>query len=239
MAPSARPMLQNTELTENWSAVASDTRAERPRGVEVVDALAVDRAVAGIDEGRGRRVLARIERGRRRHDLEGRARRVEPLGGAVEQRRGRRAVGPDLLDPAEVLLDVVRVVARRRDHHPHAARARVERDDGTAVAAERVERGALAVDVERRHDGVADDRLPVQLVERLVDERREAPGRARQDRVQRALEPRPRAGRGRVPDDVRREPPLRVAAEVERAARRPASPCSGRGRGRERGSGRA
>ena len=186
--------------------------------VEVVHPLAVDRAVAGVDERRRRRVLAGVDRGRRGHDLERRARRVEALRGPVEQRRGGLAVGADLLDPAEVRLDVVRVVARRRHHHADAARARIERDDRAAVAAERVEGGALAVDVERRDDGVADDRLAVQLVERLVDERREAAGRAGQRRVHRALEPGSRAGGRRVADDVRREPALRVAAEVERAS---------------------
>ena len=49
----------------------------------------------------------------------------------------------DLLDPAEVRLDVVRVVARRRHHHAHAARARIERDDRAAAGC-RARRGPPA-----------------------------------------------------------------------------------------------
>ena len=60
--------------------------AERRGRVVVVDALAVDLAVAGVDEARRGREAARVDRGRGGDDLEGRARRVEAGGGAVEER---------------------------------------------------------------------------------------------------------------------------------------------------------
>ena len=87
--------------------------AERAARVEVVHALAVHRAVPGVVEGRCRRELARVERRRGGDDLERRARRIEALARAVQERRRRRAVGADLLDAPEVLLHVIRVVARR------------------------------------------------------------------------------------------------------------------------------
>ena len=198
--------------------MASETVPNGLDGVEVVHALPVDDAVAGVDERRRGREPVRVERRRGGHDLERRSRRVEPLAGAVDERRRRGAVGADPLDAAVALLDVVRVEARRRDHHAEAARSWIERDDRAAVAAECVEGGALAVHVQRRDHGVADDRLAVQLVQGLVDERGEAPHRAGQERVERPLEAGAGAACGRVPDDVRSEPSLRVATEVEGAA---------------------
>ena len=152
-------MLQNTELTEYWSAVARREVPERARRVEVVDALAVGDAVARIEERRVGRVAVRLERGGERHDLERRARRVEPLRGAVHERRGGAALGGDRADLAEAVLDEVRVVARRGRHHEQLPAARIEGGDGAAGAAELLERDPLGAEVERRDDGVADDRL--------------------------------------------------------------------------------
>ena len=62
------------------------------------------------------------------------------------------------------------------------------------------------------------DRLAAELVERLVEDRREVRVRRREVVVERALEPGPRAADGRVADDVRGERAVRVAAEEERLA---------------------
>ena len=78
-APSFRPMLQNTELTEYASAVARLIVPNGPRRVEVVHPLAVHGAVAGVVERRVGRVLPRLERRGGRDDLERRAREVEAL----------------------------------------------------------------------------------------------------------------------------------------------------------------
>ena len=89
-------MLQKTEFTEYVRASSEIDGPERALRVEVVHALAVDRAVARDREGRLGRVLLRLERGGRRDHLEGRARDVQPRAGAVQERRRRRAVGRDL-----------------------------------------------------------------------------------------------------------------------------------------------
>ena len=193
-------------------------RPERARRVEVVHALAVHRAVARIDERRLRRVLLGLERRRRRDDLEGRARHVEPCARTVDERRGGRAVRRDVGDLAVVLLDEVRVEARRGGHHEHLAGARVERHDRAAVRPERLVRDLLRIEVERRHDVVSPDGLAAQLVERLVEHGREVRVRGREVVVERALEPRSRSPDGRVADDVCRQRPVRVAAEEQRPA---------------------
>ena len=192
---------------------------DRPEGrgrVEVVHALAVHRAVAGVEEGRRGRVLPGLERGRRRHDLERRAWHEEAGARAVQQRRRLRAVGRDRGDAVEVVLDAVRVEARRGRHRLHLPRARVESDDRTAARAELLERDPLRLEVEGREDVVALDRLAAQLVERLVERGRQVRVRGGQVVVERALEPGPRATHRRVADDVRGERTERVAAEVER-----------------------
>ena len=144
---------------------------ERRLGVEVVDALSVDRAVP--------RVVEATSPGVKRFDSSAAAvvttlkvepGAIEPLGRTVDQRRGRPAVGRDAVDLPEVLLDEVRVVRRGGGHHEELPAARVERDDGAARRPERVERDALCVEIEGRDDRVADDRLPGELVELLVDE---------------------------------------------------------------------
>ena len=63
--------------------------------------------------------------------------------------------------------------------------------------------------------------LPCSLSSDCVDDGREVRVRAGQVVVQRPLEPGARARLRRVADDVRGEPALRVAAEVERPAARP------------------
>ena len=216
MAPSALPMLQKTELTEFASASSRSTVAERRGRVEVVHALPVDGAVAGVVEGRLGLELARLERGRGGDHLERGARHVETRARAVEERRGRPAVGLDLRDAPEAALDEVRVEARRGRHHQHLARARVERGDRSALVAEALERDGLCLEVERGHDVVPLHGLAADAVERLVHERREVRVRRRQVVVQRALEPRPRAADRAVAHDVSGELALRVHAEEER-----------------------
>ena len=211
-------MLQKTELTEYCSAVARSILPNGPARVEVVDPLAVGDAVARIDEGRARLPAARGEGGRRGHDLEDRARRIEALRGPVDERRRGPAVGGDRADPAEVALDEVRVVARRRGHHEQLPAPRVDRRHGAAAAAELLERDLLGVQVERRHDRVADDRLVAKVVELALDEVGEVALRAGEHAVERLLEPRAGPRDGRVADDVRGEAALRVPAEVERPA---------------------
>ena len=211
-------MLQKTELTEYVSAVRRSIGAERARRVEVVHALAVHRAVARVVERRIGRVLLRLERGGRGDDLEGRPGDVEAGARPVEQRRGGRAVRRDALDLAEALLHEVRIEAGRRGHHEHLPGARVEGHDRAAVRPERLVRDPLRVEVERRHDVVSLHRLAAQLVESLVDDRREARVRRREVVVERALEPGSRAPDRRVADDVRGERAVRIAAEEERPA---------------------
>jgi hypothetical protein len=76
----------------------------------------------------------------------------------------------DVVDLPEVVLDEVRVVARRRGHHEELPAARVERDDGPHFAPSASSATCWASEVERRDDRVADDRLARELVELLVDE---------------------------------------------------------------------
>ena len=81
------PMLQKTELIEFCIAW---TRLTVPNGGTCRSCstrLAVLDAVARVVEGRLGRELARVEGGRRRHDLEGRAGGVEARCGAVQERR--------------------------------------------------------------------------------------------------------------------------------------------------------
>ena len=148
-------------------------------------------------------------------DLERRARRVEAVGGAVQQRRGRAAGGADVVDPPEVALDQVRVVGRPRGHHQQLPVARVERDHRAALARELLHRHALRARLDRQPDVVALDRRAADLVERRLEDGAEVRVRAGQVVVQRRLEPRARARLGRVADEVREQAALRVAAQVE------------------------
>ena len=82
--------------------------------------------------------------------------------------------------------------------------------------------------------------LPPELVERLLDQRAEAPLGPGEGVVQRPLEAGAGPAHRRVADDVRRELPLRVAAEVERlAAARSRARFAGEHAARARRSARA
>ena len=185
---------------------------------EVVNLLPVHGAVPRVVEGRAGPELLRFERRGHGDHLEDRARDEQARARPVEEWCGGGAVRGDVRDLAVVLLDEVRVEARRRGHHQHLPRARVERDDSAAVRAELFLRDLLGVEVERRHDVVPLDRPAVELVERLVEDRREVGVGGGQVVVERSLEPRARPSDGRVADDVRREGAVRIAAEVERLA---------------------
>ena len=125
------------------------------------------------------------------------------------------------LDPGDlrkVGFDQVRVEAGRRRHHADLPGPRIERDHGTALCPELVERNLLCIQVEVRHDVRALDGRAAELVERLVDERGEARVRGGQVVVQRPLEPRARSSDGAVPDEMRRQLAVGVTAEEERSS---------------------
>ena len=84
----------------------------------------------------------------RHHDLKGRARRIESLGAAVQQRRSRRLI---IYDVVPVLDDRIRVEARLRGHREHLARRRVHGDHRALLISERVIRHLLESGVEGRH----------------------------------------------------------------------------------------
>ncbi len=121
-------------------------------------------------------------------------------------------------DAAVVVLDEVRVEARRRRHDEHLPAPRIERDDGAALRPELLLRDLLGAEIEVRDDVVPADRLALQLVHSPVDDGREIRVRGRQVVVQRALEAGARAPDGRVADDVRGQRAVGVAPEVERLA---------------------
>jgi hypothetical protein len=158
---------------------------------EVVDLLAVHRAVARVVEARAWAELLGLERGGRGDDLEGRARDEEPRAGAVEERRSRRAVRRDPRDPTVVLLDEVRVEARRGGHDEDLPGAGVERDHGSAVRSQLLLRDLLCSEVDVGDHVVAPDGPAPQLVDGPVDERREVRVRRREVVVERPLEPGP------------------------------------------------
>ncbi len=187
-----------------------------PRRVEVVDLLPVDRAVAGVVEVGAGSELLRLERRGGGDHLERRAGDVQPRARAVDERGCRRAVGRDARDAAEVILDDIRVEARRRRHDQDLPGSRVERDDRAAVLSELLVCHRLGVEIERGDDVVPPHRPAVQLVERPVDEGREVRVRGRQVVVERALEAGSRTAHRRIADDVCRKRSVRVAAEVER-----------------------
>ena len=96
-------------------------------------------------------VAAAVERRRRGHGLEGRARREAALGGAVE------GLG---------VLGVGRIEGRRGGEHEHGAGLDVERHDGAVAVAEPVVRGLLALGRQRAAQVVADVARPEQALER-------------------------------------------------------------------------
>ena len=219
-------MLQKTELIECCEPLRERDRAEDLRAdlriARVRDALAVLLAVAGVDELGRRLERAAVERGRRGHDLERRARRIEALGRAVEQRRRVRARGrADARDRGEVLLDDVRVEGRARGHAPgsgpSSARSRPRRRTSRAAA----HRDLLRARVERQVEVVALDRHALQLVELAPRDAGDRAVRAGEVVVLGALDPGARAVPRRVADDVRREVAVGVLAEVVGLAARP------------------
>ena len=124
-SPTCSPSWANQVLTELVSAVS---RAIGPKlSVEVVfQRPGPRRRAAGRVDRRFRRDRAAVEPGGRGHHLEGRARRVLALGGAVEQRR----FGFVFVQLREFVGDPVGVVGRVRGEHPDPAAARLDRDHG-------------------------------------------------------------------------------------------------------------
>ena len=84
----------------------------------------------------------------RHHDLKGRARRIEPLRTAVQQRCRRRLI---IHDVVPVLDDRVRVETRLRGHREDLARRRIHGDHRALLIPERVIRHLLESGVEGRH----------------------------------------------------------------------------------------
>ena len=188
----------------------------------VVDLHAVLGAVAGVVEARVRRVLPGFERRRGRDRLERRTRCIEPLRRAVEQRRRRARARTGRVEDARVAgrrLDLVRVVARRRRHHVHLARLRIEHDRRAALPLQRRLGDPLCARPNVQHEVVPGHRGAPQLVGELVEERPEIRVRGGQVGVLLAFDPRARSAQGRVPDDLRGETVRRIASEIERAAR--------------------
>ena len=183
--------------------------------------LAVLDAVPGVEERRRGREDVCVERGSGRDRLEGRARRIEALRRAVQERgRGAGARGRRVQDlrVAGVGLDPVRVVRRRRGHHLDGAGLRVEDDRGAAFAGEQRLGQALRAGLDVEDDVVAGDRRPAQAVAELVDDRAEVRVGRRQIGVLGALEAGARPALRRVADDLRGKAAGPVAAEVERLA---------------------
>jgi hypothetical protein len=133
--------------------------------------------------------------------------------------RAAAAVPPE--DLREIVLDLARVVPRRRRHRQHATRGRLEGDGRATVAGERPLSHALEPRIDRQHDVVADDRLPRECVELGAEHRAEAAVRAGEVVVQRAFEASPRPRLRRIPDDVGGEHGVRITAEIERLAVHP------------------
>ena len=148
----------------------------------VVDRRRVAAAVRGVRQCR-RRVVQRqrgrrldgavgahavLEGGRGDDELEGRAGRVDLLGGAVLQRAALVGVQPvprGLRALQVGARQLVRVVAGRRGPGQDRSGRVVHRDDGAGAPAERVRSGLLGVRVERRLDGGSLRRGAAQLAE--------------------------------------------------------------------------
>ena len=168
-------------------------------------------------EGGLGRVLLRLERGGRGDHLERGPGDVEPGARPVQERGGRLAVRRDLGDASEVLLDEVRVEARRGRHDPDLPGPGVERDDCPAARPELALRATCWASrssvVRTSFPSIGLPRSSSSALSTTVER---FCVRRRQVVVQRALEPGPRAPDRRVADDVRGQRALRVAAEEER-----------------------
>ena len=147
--PSFSPISPNTVLTDFVSASVSVMSPKR-LALVVVEGNARDALAVAPADARVGRVAARVDGGDRRDDLEGRARRIARLRGAVQQRGVLVAV-----ERVELLLvlDRVGVIAGNRGHDPDRARARVQRDDGALAPAELLQGDALRGRVERGDAG--------------------------------------------------------------------------------------
>ena len=159
-------------------------------------------------------VLAGVQgRGRGDH-LERGAGRVAGLRRAVEQRLV--VVGAQ---PREVLRHLVGVVLGHADHDPYPAGLRLHRHDRALAPAQRPQRGALTVRVQRGGHVLALAVLALQLAE----DRAELALLAGQRGVARALQADPALGHERVADGVREQPPGRIGAPVDAVVARAAA----------------
>ena len=126
----------HAERAEGDVARLRDGLPEVDAAVDFAMALAYRVAAADVEHAVAVKDLRRVRHAVRQrrignHRLNGRARRVKPLDGAVEERA--------VLLPRErlpVRLDVIRVIRGRAHHRKHGSRPRVERDDGAATLAE-------------------------------------------------------------------------------------------------------
>ena len=128
--------------------------AAQRNGAKVGVLIVGDVGVADLHAGGGAVGLlqagcAGVERGGERDHLEGGARRIERLGGAVVHGDA------GFLGRADRGIDVVVVVAGRGGRSQHGAGARVEDHDGSAHAGERLLGGRLNARVDGEHDGIA------------------------------------------------------------------------------------
>src|SRR5206468_6907267 len=124
-------------------------------------------------EGRFGRELVRIQGRRHGDDLEGRPRREEAVGRAVQQRRRRVTRRVGRLDLVEVVFDQVRVVARLRRERVNLAGLRIHHHRGAALAGKLLYGEALDTRTDAQDEVVAGDRDAFDLVQRLVEDRAE------------------------------------------------------------------
>ncbi len=123
--------------------------------LRVAKAPAAELEVAEVVDGAVVAALAELERGHRHEGLEGRARRVDAVGAAVEQRPVDRgvelvpALGIDAVD------EQVGIEAGLGDEGEHRAVRRVEGDERAAPVAEGVLGHLLELEVERQRHVVA------------------------------------------------------------------------------------
>ena len=137
--------------------------------VVAVEAVVAEVEMAGAGDDVARPGDPRLER-RERHDhLEGRPRRIEPVGRLVDQRRGARRRPLPPLRRADAGIEDVRVEGRLGGHGQHLAVAGVEQDGGGAfldLAADRL----LQLGIDADLDVLAGDALAaVELADDAAD----------------------------------------------------------------------
>ena len=193
---------------------------------EAVDDEAIDLLGRLVGKGRRRRDHSRIERGGGGEDLHDRARDVEALPRAPEERLGGVVAKRvhRLLCGARVARDRRRVERRRRDEGQHRAGVRVERDDRPGIPAE-LRGGEVLEPLVDRQRQVARHRL---AVEDVVDDvaQRVRIGLADQQVLVGALEAGAPESKAGVADDVGEG---RILDRSSGSGRRP--PPSSRGAG--------